>query len=96
MIKIEDTHREEEETPQETMTTSMEDSMAQKIRKALDEHGEAHKKMGGISLGLRNLSSRSLHMWESMMMKRKWKKETKRTKQNTKGTSNLRSSLHKP
>ena len=47
MIKIEDTHQEEEETPQETMTTSMEDSMAQKKLKALDEHGEALKKMGG-------------------------------------------------
>ena len=29
------------------MTTSVEDSMAQKILKALDEHGEALKKMGG-------------------------------------------------
>ena len=47
MIKIEDTHQEEEETPQETMTTSVEDSMAQKILKALDEHGEALKKKGG-------------------------------------------------
>ena len=46
MIKIEDTHQ-EEETPQETMTTSMEDPMAQKILKALDEHGEALKRMGG-------------------------------------------------
>ena len=33
MIKIENTHQEEEETPQETMTTSMEDSMPQKIPK---------------------------------------------------------------
>ena len=41
MIKIEDTHQEE------TMTTSVEDSMAQKILKALDEHGEALKRMGG-------------------------------------------------
>ena len=47
MIKIEDTHKEEEKTPQEIMTTSMEDSMAQKILKALDEHGEALKKMRG-------------------------------------------------
>ena len=31
----------------ETMTTPVEDSMAQKILKALDEHGEALKKMGG-------------------------------------------------
>ena len=46
MIKIEDTNQ-EEETPQETMTTSMEDPMAQKILKALDEHGEALKRMGG-------------------------------------------------
>ena len=29
------------------MTTFVEDSMAQKILKALDEHGEALKKMGG-------------------------------------------------
>ncbi|KAL0010971.1 hypothetical protein SO802_006081 [Lithocarpus litseifolius] len=29
------------------MTTSVEDSMAQKMLKALDEHGEALKKMGG-------------------------------------------------
>ena len=29
------------------MTTPVEDSMAQKILKALDEHGEALKKMGG-------------------------------------------------
>jgi len=29
------------------MTTSMVDSMAQKILKALNEHGEALKKMGG-------------------------------------------------
>ena len=28
------------------MTTSMEDPMAQKILKALDEHGEALKRMG--------------------------------------------------
>ena len=41
LIKIEDKHQEE------TMTTSVEDSMAQKILKALDEHGEALKKMGG-------------------------------------------------
>ena len=41
----------------------MEDSIAEKILKALDEHGEAFKKMGGrgVSLGWRNLSSRSLH-----------------------------------
>ena len=41
MIKIKDTHQEE------TLTTSVEDSMAQKILKALVEHGDAHKKMGG-------------------------------------------------
>ena len=41
MIKIEDTQQEE------TMTTFVEDSTAQKILKALDEHGEALKKMGG-------------------------------------------------
>ena len=46
LIKIEDKQQEEEETPQETMTTSVKDSMAQKILKALDEHGEALKKMG--------------------------------------------------
>ena len=46
MIKNEDTHQ-EEEISQETMTTSMEDPMAQKILKALEEHGEALKKMGG-------------------------------------------------
>ena len=46
MIKIEDAHQEEEATLQETMTTSVEDSMAQKILKALDEHGEALKTMG--------------------------------------------------
>ena len=46
MIKIEDTHQ-EDENPQETTTTSMEDSMAQKILKALEEHGEALKKMRG-------------------------------------------------
>ena len=47
MIKIEDTYQEEEETPQKTMTTSVEDSMTQKTLKALVEHGEALKKMGG-------------------------------------------------
>ena len=36
-----------EENPQETMATSMEGPMAQKILKALEEHGEAFKKMGG-------------------------------------------------
>ena len=41
MIKIEDTYQEE------TMTTSVEDPMAQNILKALDEHGEAPKKMRG-------------------------------------------------
>ncbi|KAL0004833.1 hypothetical protein SO802_012394 [Lithocarpus litseifolius] len=41
LIKIKDTHQEE------TMNTSVEDSIAQKILKALDEHGEALKKMGG-------------------------------------------------
>ena len=46
MIKIEDTFQEEENS-QETMITSIEDSMAQRILKALDEHGEAFKKMGG-------------------------------------------------
>ena len=46
LIKIEDTHQ-EEEYPQETMATSMEDPTAQKILKALEEHGEALKKMGG-------------------------------------------------
>ena len=45
MIKIEDTYQ-EEENPQETMATSTKDSMAQRILKALDEHGEALKKMG--------------------------------------------------
>ena len=47
MIKIEDTHQEEEETTKETMATSVEDSMAQKILKALDEHGKALKKIRG-------------------------------------------------
>ncbi|KAK9998000.1 hypothetical protein SO802_017603 [Lithocarpus litseifolius] len=47
LIKIEDIHQEEEKTPQETMTNSLEDLMTQKILKALDEHGEALKKMGG-------------------------------------------------
>ena len=46
LIKIEDTFQEEENS-QETMITSIEDSMAQRILKALDEHGEAFKKMGG-------------------------------------------------
>ena len=46
LIKIKDTNQ-EKETSQETMTTSMEDPMAQKILKALDEHGEALKRMGG-------------------------------------------------
>ncbi|KAL0001640.1 hypothetical protein SO802_015421 [Lithocarpus litseifolius] len=73
------------------MATSMEDLMAQKILKALDEHGEALKKMEGASLGWRNLSSRNSHMWKSMMIRRKWKNGTKRTKLNMKGTSNLRS-----
>ena len=45
-------HQSQENTPrrknpQETMTTSMEDPMAQRILKALDEHGEAFKRMGG-------------------------------------------------
>ena len=46
LIKIEETYQ-EEENPQETMATSSEDPMAQKILKTLDEHGEALKKMGG-------------------------------------------------
>ena len=46
MIKIEDTHQ-EEENPQETIATSMEGPTTQKILKALEEHGEAFKKMGG-------------------------------------------------
>ena len=46
MIKIKDTYQ-EEGTSQETVTTSMEDLMAQRILKALDEHGEALKRMGG-------------------------------------------------
>ena len=41
MIKIEDTYQEE------TMTTSVEDLMAQNILKALDENGKTLKKMGG-------------------------------------------------
>ena len=41
MIKIEDTYQEE------TMTTSVEDPMAQNILKALDENGKTLKKMGG-------------------------------------------------
>ena len=45
MIKIEDTYQ-KEENPQETMATFSEDPMAQRILKALDEYGEAHKKMG--------------------------------------------------
>ena len=46
MITIEDTYQ-EEENPQKTMATSSEDPMAQKILKALDEHREALKKIGG-------------------------------------------------
>ena len=46
LIKIEDAYQ-EEENPQETMATSSKDPMAQKILKALDEHGEALKKIGG-------------------------------------------------
>ena len=38
----------EEENPQETMATSTEDPMAQRILKALDKHGKALKKMGGL------------------------------------------------
>ena len=57
MIKIEDTHQEE------VMTTSMEDSMAQKILKALDEHGEALKKLGGCLTRLEESKlKKSLHV----------------------------------
>ena len=57
MIKIEDTHQEE------AMTTSMEDSMAQKILKALDEHGEALKKLGGCLTRLEESKlKKSLHV----------------------------------
>ena len=51
-MKIEDTHQEVEATPHKIMTTSVENSMAQKILKALDKHGEALKKMGGCLTGL--------------------------------------------
>ena len=46
MIKIEDTYQEEGNS-QETMATSMEDPIAQRILKALDEHGETPRKIGG-------------------------------------------------
>ena len=45
-IKIEDAYQ-EEENPQETMATSTKDPMVQKILTALEEHGEALKRMGG-------------------------------------------------
>ena len=47
------------------------------------------RKWEGASLGWRNLSSRSRHMWKSMMMRRKWKNGMKMTKTNMKGTSNF-------
>ena len=34
----------------------------------------------GVSLGRKNLSSRSLHMWKSMMMRRKMKNWMKKDK----------------
>ena len=49
LVKIKDTHQEEveEEVSQETMAALIDDTMAQKILKALDEHGDTLKKMGG-------------------------------------------------
>ncbi|KAL0008481.1 hypothetical protein SO802_009983 [Lithocarpus litseifolius] len=76
------------------MITSMEDPIAQKILRALDEHGEALKKM--VLLGWRNLNSRSLYIWKSMMMRWKWKNGMKRIKTNIEGISNLRSLSQKP
>ena len=42
MVKIEDTYQEEveEEVSQETMAAPIDDTTAQKILKALDEHGD--------------------------------------------------------
>ena len=47
MVNIEDTHQEEEEVSQESMVAPIDDMVAQKILKALDEHGDTLKKMGG-------------------------------------------------
>ena len=48
LVKIEGTYQEEveEEVSQETMAAPIDDTMAQKILKALDEHGDTLKKMG--------------------------------------------------
>jgi len=77
------------------MATSMEDSVAQKILKALDEHGKAPKKMGGCLDRLEESKLKKSHMWKSKMTRMKWRNRTKETKQNMKETSNLRSSLWK-
>ena len=50
MIKVEVTHQEEtfqEEVSQEEMAAPIDDTIAQKIYKAIEEQGQALKKMGG-------------------------------------------------
>ena len=45
LIKIEETHQEEEEAPQTPMSTSTEDPISHQILKALNEHRKALKKI---------------------------------------------------
>ena len=91
MIKIEDTYK-EEENPQETMATSMEEPMAQRILMALDKHGEVLKKMGGRLTRLEESKlKKSTHV--EIHDDEKMKNGTKKTKWSMKETSNLRSLL---
>ena len=77
------------------MTTSMEDPMAQKIHKALDEHRKGLKRMGGrltrlVESKLKKPPHVEIHDDEEE------DEEMKRTKWNTKETSHLKSSPQKP
>ena len=87
---MDDTHQEEDTVFQETMTASVEDSMAQKILKALDEHGEALKKMGGRLIRLEESKLKKSTHVEIHDDEEEVQEWDEKDKKNMKGKSNLK------
>ena len=77
------------------MTTSMEDPMAQKILMALDEQGEALKRIGGCLTRLEESKLKKSPHVEIHDDEKEEEEWNEKTKWNMKGTSNLRSSPQK-
>ena len=96
LIKIEETHQEEEEAPQTPMSTSTEDPMSHQILKALNEHREALKKIMGRLTKLEEAKLKKPSHIEINNEEYDMEEWKKRIRLNMKETNNLRSSPKKP